>query len=72
MVKRAEHLRVRMLKQRSIASAVERLGRNPYAFLSAIVSAMGSNASKCNACCARHVIVGIESGRIFPVCFFGI
>jgi len=35
------------LKHWSIASAQDRCWRNPYEFLSALVSAMGSSASRC-------------------------
>src|SRR4029077_14048809 len=59
------------LKHCSIASAQDRCGRNPYEFLSALVSTMGSRAIKYKACIALSFIVGIPSGRIVLPSDFG-
>jgi hypothetical protein len=56
-----------VVKQYSMASAVERLGRNPYEFGSAKLSAMGSNASFHNACIDLHSMRGIPNGRFLPL-----
>ena len=65
----AQRLGARLMKHCSIASAQERLGRKPYEFLSAIVSEIGSRASRCKACIALQRIDGIESGLSLPFLF---
>src|ERR1700740_259149 len=61
----------RAMKHCSPASAVERSGLNPYEFGSAVGSATGSRASRCNACIALQRITGMPSGLLLPF-FFGI
>ena len=61
----AEAERESRIKHCSIASATDRIFRNPYECGSAVVSAIGSRASRCSACRARSSIVGMPSGRIF-------
>ena len=54
------------MKHCSIASAGDRLDRKPYELGSAVVSAIGSRASKYSSCIALHFIQGIPSGRFLP------
>ena len=54
-------------KHCSMASAVERRGRKPYEFGSAVVSATGFNARSHSACIARSNMVGIPNGRFLPL-----
>src|SRR5712691_9771634 len=49
-----------------MASWRDLLGLNPYEFLSARVSEMGSKPSRCNACIPRSGIAGIPNGLSFP------
>src|SRR5208282_286569 len=58
-----------IIKHCSMASFVALSGLNPYEFLSAWVSEMGSKANKCTACIALSFIVGIPSGRILSLLF---
>src|SRR5713101_6794097 len=53
----------------AMASAQLRSFLNPYEFGSARVSAMGSRACRYSACIALSFIVGIPSGRFFPLGF---
>jgi len=50
-----------------MASTVDRFGRKPYEFGSAVVSATGINAMSQSACMARSAIVGIPKGRVLPL-----
>ena len=61
----------RALKAAAIASAHARPSRNPYEFLSAVVSATGASVSFYNAYIALSDIVGILKGRVLFLFFFG-
>src|SRR6202008_2169393 len=50
-----------------MASAVERLSLNPYEFGSLVDSDTGSKASRYKACIALSRMVGMPSGRSFPL-----
>ena len=43
--------------------------RNPYEFLSTVVSATGARASRYSACIARSLIVGMPRARSLPFAF---
>ena len=62
----AEVLLDKAIKQPSMASWVDRFGLNPYAFGSALSSAIGTKAACHTACMQRSFIAGIESGLSFP------
>src|SRR5580658_1332248 len=50
-----------------MASAVERFNLNPYELGSLVDSDTGSNASRYRACIALSFMVGMPSGRSFPL-----
>src|SRR6266852_651565 len=53
-----ESLRARLMKHLASASAADLFGRNPKELPSAVISAIGSSASRWSACIARSFIVG--------------